>query len=45
MEDSNVAMKPVDLIERRQALIGLGGGVLIAGCDPVLLGVDKAPRP
>lgn len=39
-----MAMKPVDLIGRRKALIGLGGGVLIAGCDSLLLGVDKAPR-
>jgi len=39
-----VAMKPVDLIGRRQALIGLGGGALVAGCDSVLPGVGKAPR-
>jgi cholesterol transport system auxiliary component len=44
LEDSNVAMKPVDLIGRRQALIGLGGGALVAGCDSVLPGVGKAPR-
>ena len=39
-----MAMKPVDLIGRRQALIGLGGGALVAGCDSVLPGVGKAPR-
>lgn len=45
LEDNSVAMKPVDLVGRRQALLGLSGAALVAGCDSVLPGVvGKAPR-
>ncbi len=40
-----MATKPVDLIGRRSALMGMGGAALVAGCDSVLPGVvGEAPR-